>query len=112
MRPSFVCEPNRHPVFRVYRFSHTDSLTKDFPSLALERFTKSVAERQPSAAAESRSGAEAGGSQLQGVAACRWGHRTCSVRSQAWSASDRVRVTVPLKSCVVVSTPWGPAHAL
>ncbi|SRR6266567_1006912 len=67
MRPSFICEPNWNTVFRVYRLRHTHSLTKDFPSLALERFTKSVAERWASAALASRSEAraEAGKRRLQ-----------------------------------------------
>ena len=37
----FVREPNRHTVFRVYSLCHTYSLTKDFPSLVLDRLAKS-----------------------------------------------------------------------
>ena len=67
MRPSFVREPNRHTVFRVYSLCHAHSLTKDFPSLVLDRFAKSFAERYASAAAGSGSAADAGGSRLQAV---------------------------------------------
>ena len=45
MCPSFIREPNRYTVSRVYSLWHAHSLTKDLHLLALDRLAKSDAER-------------------------------------------------------------------
>src|SRR5215831_9732046 len=41
MHPSFVREPNRHTVCRVYGLGHAYSLTRAFQSFELDRLAKS-----------------------------------------------------------------------